>query len=154
MQKRWKNNKATKRAGGATVEFAALLPIFIVFAVLIVEVQEIMLRSMCNSHAAFASARLWLVGKVEEGYVQRHYEGSGMRGSFEVTPERSGSRVQAMTVTITDRYNILEPTGLSEGSFPGLAEDKKFRGATVSESVSGAGPQLSAAETDNDIMVR
>ena len=144
----------TSREGSSTVEFAALLPIFIIFSVLTVEVQELMFRSICNSHAAFAASRLWLVGKVDEGYIRTHYENSAMRGSFEMTPERTGSGIQAMKVTITDRYNILKPSGVSEGAFPGLEEDKKFRGSTVSEQAAGAGPQLSAAETDNDIIIR
>ncbi len=145
---RQRNRDIAKRKGAATVEFAALLPVFVVFALLVIEVQEMMFRSMCNSHAAFSAARRWLVAGVDQGYVQAHYRAAGMRGNFSIRAETSGASPQRMTVEIRDIYNIFSPTDRSRGATPGLKKGA-FSELSIRESAAGAGPRV--FDSDNDL---
>ena len=107
-----KSKKNRRREGSATLEFALLLPLFIVSVILVVECQEMMFRTMCNSHAAFTSARRWMVaGSMDEKYVRGHYANSGMRGTFVCTTNWTGLQPQTLEVTLRDRYTLLMPVG-------------------------------------------
>jgi len=136
MSAQRQNSKDVRRLGSSTLEFAALLPIFVVCALLIVESQEMMLRAMCNSHAAFSAARRWLVaGVVDKSYIGEHYTDTGMRGTCESIVNRSGYSPESMRVTLRDSYTLLMPVRGDNGRL--ALKPRDFKELVVTEQVSG-----------------
>lgn len=125
------------REGYLLVEFVGLLPLMALCALLMLVFQEMMLRQICNSHAAFTAARRWAVGGVDSSYIARHYAGASMRGHGEVSQHTAESRPKVMTVSIRDVYNIRMPTGKTEGASPVL-ETVEFRDLQTAEQAAGS----------------
>ncbi len=139
--------------GFYALEFALILPLFVVFALVVVLFQEMMLRAACNSHASFAASRRCGVDRFAgtgraTAYVERHYEGSSMRGSPDVNTRTDGRHPKYWTTTVLDRYTILWPTGRARGVVPEL-KLRAFAELAVTEQA--AGTSYRVAGSDNDL---
>lgn len=129
-----------------------MLPFFVVFAFLVFVFLEIMFRSVVVSHASFAAARRVgvqsLGGTPASAYVERHYQGGGMRG-FAVVDSRPsmGGNPRIQTVGVTDTYSVLLPTGRGTPLVPELRE-QELRIPHAPARVAGTGPRSFGSDNE------
>ena len=138
--------------GFYALEFALILPLFVVFALLVVLFQEMMLRAACNSHASFAASRRCGVDRFAgtgsaTTYVERHYEGCSMRGGPDVTTRTDGRHPKKWSTTVMDRYTILWPSGRVNGVVPELNK-REFAELAITEQAAGTSYQVPGSDND------
>jgi hypothetical protein len=150
LARRCRGNRSD--GGFYALEFALILPLFVVFALLVVLFQEMMLRAACNSHAAFAASRRCGVDRFSgtgsaTAYVERHYEGCSMRGSPDVNTRTDGRHPKKWSTTVVDRYTILWPSERIDGVVPELKK-REFAELAVTEQAAGTSYQVPGSDND------
>ncbi|NCC60147.1 MAG: pilus assembly protein [Verrucomicrobiae bacterium] len=139
--------------GSATLEFVLILPWLVGLALMVLLFQELMLRAVCNSHAAFSASRQGSVRQFSgtqaaNTYAREHYKGCGMRGHPEISIDKQGRHPRVWRTTVRDIYTILWPSGGMDGAFPEFHR-KEFTDMAVIEEA--AGTSYRSQGSDNEI---
>lgn len=101
------------RFGMSTVEFAVLLPFFVLLSAGLLLLGHLHYRTVCQSHAAFTASRRAVVagGSGAEGWVRRTYRLCGMPGDPSVSVHLSGGEPWFCGVGVRDRFRTPLPQG-------------------------------------------
>ncbi len=143
----------TIRQGSALVEFAALMPLFVVIAFLALEGQAMMTRWYFLSHSAYAAARRCATDQrgtsLAQGFVNRDFDRANMPGYQEVETRMDAGHPQRCIVRAKDRYWVMAPDPASD---QGLAPKLRTTLFTNSQwRAEAAGTSRRVRTSDNEV---